>query len=102
MKKPYTYIGLADKDYIRENCHRSNAFIARHIGCSVSTVAYQRSKLGLPTSQIRWGDTNVKRLADLLKKGCTIEQIADKFGTTADNIYSRIRIIRKQIKNQKQ
>ena len=96
MKKKYTYISQADKDFIRANWKLSNGVIARRIGCSVSAVAYQRMKMQVPPSCILWNKERVAQLADYLRKGYTMAEIAEAFGTTTTNLYSRIRLIRKQ------
>lgn len=92
----YVYLTPSDKQYIADNHKLSNVKIAEWIGCSPAAVANQRKKLGLPPSKIRWDDADVNKLVKLLHDGLSIKEIAAAFGTTRDNIYVRIRILKRK------
>lgn len=81
--------------YIIANSKRTNKAIAKELGCSPSSVAYHRKRLGLPPVKIKWDDSSVVKLVGLLHMGRSVKEIAAAFGTTAANIYVRMQKIKK-------
>lgn len=81
--------------YIIANSRRTNKAIAKELGCSPSSVAYHRKRLGLPPVKIKWDDSSIAKLVGLLHMGRSVKEIAAAFGTTTANIYVRMQKIKK-------
>lgn len=97
--KRKSIVRLTDDEinFIREHASEwSCVKIAAWIGCVPSTVTYHIHKLGLAKSTITWTEERIRTLILYSNNGFCVPQIAIFMGTNANNLWNRIKLLKKK------